>query len=650
MSDEKGPDRVLSAENLTSWSKDGCVKIRKTKDWPANRDTISLPTLVKKQCQSAGSKTALAVKREGQWVKWSYSEYYDEIVTTAKAFIAMGLEPHNSVCIYGFNSPEWFFADIGAIFAGAKAVGLYPTNSAEANKFIINDCECNILVVDDEKSLEKMWSLRNELPSVKRIVMYLGKPDKNIYPDVLSWDELIALGKNQTGEGLEERLANIAINQCCTLVYTSGTTGNPKGVMLSHDNLYWTGMAAHDFIQMREAEEVIVSYLPLSHIAGNMVDIWAVMFSKGTTYFADKSALKGTLVQTLQEARPTIFFGVPRVWEKIMEGMLSKGKDVKGLKRKVADACKKAGLDFHLNGKTSFMYSLGQKVIYKKIKEALGLDRCVSFFTGAAPIGEAVLKYFLSLDIKILELYGMSETTGPHTLSYLNSYKVGSTGKALPGCKTRFSEQDDKGEGEICMWGRHIMMGYLNREDKTTEDVDEEGWMHSGDLGRQDSDGFLFITGRKKELIITAGGENVAPVPIEENIKTELPCIANAILIGDRQKFLSVFLTFKVEMDNDNPTNNLTAGAKEWCESVAGRKVSTIEDILSGPDAKIMAAIQMGIDRANKKAVSNAARVQRWTILPNDVSIPGGELGPTLKLKRFYFNKKYTDSIDNLYF
>ena len=158
------------------------------------------------------------------------------------------------------------------------------------------------------------------------------------------------------------------------------------------------------------------------------------------------------------------------------------------------------------------------------------------------------------------------------------------------------------------------------------------------------------LSGRKKELIITAGGENAAPVPIEENIKTELPCIANAILIGDRQKFLSVFLTFKVEMDNDNPTNNLTAGAKEWCESVAGRKVSTIEDILSGPDAKIMAAIQMGIDRANKKAVSNAARVQRWTILPNDVSIPGGELGPTLKLKRFYFNKKYTDSIDNLYF
>lgn len=373
------------------------------------------------------------------------------------------------------------------------------------------------------------------------------------------------------------------------------------------------------------------------------------MCSKGTVFFADKMALKGTLLDTLKEARPTIFLGVPRVWEKIMEGMLAKGKDIKGLKKKISVACKQAGLDFHMNGKKSVMFNLGQKVIYKKVKEALGFDRCVSFFTGAAPISHDVLKYFLSLDIVIHELYGMSETTGPHTVGFYGNRKLGSTGRLLPGCKNRLAEPDEKGQGEICMWGRHVMMGYLNREDKTSEDIDEEGWMHSGDLGKMDSEEFLFITGRKKELLITAGGENVAPVPVEDQIKTELPCISNAILIGDRQKFLSVFLTFKVVMDNDTPTNQLTPTAIEWCQSLGRQNIKTVDDILQGPDVKIMSAIQTGIDRANKHAVSNAARVQRWTILPTDVSIPGGELGPTLKLKRFYFTKKYNDAIDRLY-
>jgi len=645
-----GPDRVLPAENWTTSEIDGACRIRIKKEWPANREPLSLPTFFRKQCESGGNQTALNVKRDGQWVKWSYNDYYRDVVTTAKGFIALGLEAHNSVCIFGFNAPEWFFSDIGAIMAGGKAVGLYPTNSVDANKFIINDCFCNILVVEDEKHLDKMWTVRNELTYVKKIVVYTGSVTKEKYSsDVLTWSELMALGNAQSSEGLDQRLANIAINQCSTLVYTSGTTGNPKGVMLSHDNIYWTAIVASDFIQMRESQEVMVSYLPLSHIAGNMMDIWCGVANKVTTYFADKMALKGTLVQTLQEARPTIFFGVPRVYEKIMEGMMAKGKDLKGLKKKISVECKKAGLDFHLNGKTSFMYSVGQKVIYKKVREALGFDRTVSFFTGAAPISRDVLKYFLSLDMVILELYGMSECTGPQSMCYHNKYKLGSVGVILPGCENRLSEPDQKGEGEVCMWGRHCMMGYLNRPDKTTEDMDEEGWMHSGDLGTMDSDGYLYITGRKKELLITAGGENVAPVPIEDNIKAMLPCISNAVLIGDRQKYLSVFLTFKVVMNDDTPTNKLTPGAIEWCESVGRPNITKVEEILNGPDGKIMAAIQKGIDKANRMAVSNAAKVQRWTILPNDVSMPGGELGPTLKLKRFYFNKKYNDAIERLY-
>jgi len=268
MTQEIGPDRIIPTEDLTTTAKDGCVKIRKTNEWPANRETISIPTIFKKSCISAGNITALGVKRGGKWVTWSYLDYLRDVEIVAKAFIALGLEPHNAVCIFGFNAPEWLFSDIGAIFAGAKAVGLYPTNSADANKFIINDCECNILVVEDVKALEKMWSIRNDLQTVKKIVVYNDTPDKDKYPDVLNWAELMEIGKEQTESDLKERLENIAINQCCTLVYTSGTTGNPKGVMLSHDNIYWEAESANDFAQFAEAKEVIISYLPLSHIAG----------------------------------------------------------------------------------------------------------------------------------------------------------------------------------------------------------------------------------------------------------------------------------------------------------------------------------------------------------------------------------------------
>ena len=327
-------------------------------------------------------------------------------------------------------------------------MGLYPTNSADANKFIINDCECNILVVEDEKSLQKMWSLRNELTTVKKIIVYNDTPDKNQYPDIMTWPEVMELGKAQSELELQERLANMAINQCSTLVYTSGTTGNPKGVMLSHDNVYWQAESCNDFAQFRESQEIIISYLPLSHIAGQMVDIWSPMLKKNCVYFADKNALKGSLLATLKEVRPTVLLGVPRVWEKIMEGMLSKGKDVKGLKKKIGTAAKKAGLEHHLEGKNGFMYNVGQKLVYKKVREALGLDRCVSFFTGAAPIGEEVLKYFLSLDIMIFDLYGMSESTGPQTMSFYNIYKLGSVGKTMPGLKSKLADTNEKGEGK----------------------------------------------------------------------------------------------------------------------------------------------------------------------------------------------------------
>ena len=265
--------------------------------------------------------------------------------------------------------------------------------------------------------------------------------------------------------------------------------------MLSHDNIYWECMMGIKVSGAQKKEEVFVSYLPLSHIAGQYQDIWVALLSLSTVVFADSMALKGTLLETLKEARPTIFVGVPRVWEKIKEGMQDKGRASRGLKKMVAEACKKAGLDFHLNSNDSMMYTVGKKAIYPKVTQALGLDRTKQFLSGAAPLGEETLKYFMSLDIVIQEVYGMSETTGAHT-GMTGKPKLNSVGKAIPGAEIKLIDEDSKGEGEICMRGRNTMMGYLNREDKTIEDVDSEGWIHSGDVGSIDDDGYLFITGK----------------------------------------------------------------------------------------------------------------------------------------------------------
>jgi long-chain-fatty-acid--CoA ligase ACSBG len=277
----------------------------------------------------------------------------------------------------------------------------------------------------------------------------------------------------------------------------------------------------------------------------------------------------------------------------IHAGMVAKGRDLKGLRKKVSVACKQAGLDYHLRQKETMMYGVGKKVIYKKVKKALGLDRCIGFYSGAAAISLETLEYFVSLDIIIRQGFGMSETSGPHTFNMdpTSTVKGGSGGQrmlsvgtTMRGLKTRLHNIQEDGNGEIIMWGRNIMMGYLNREDKTNEEIDEDGFLHSGDLASMDKDGYVHITGRIKELLITSGGENIAPVPIEDNIKKELPVISNVVLIGDRQKFISAFITLKqiVDPKTDEPTRDLMPTSIDWCKSVGRPAIKTIDDVLKG--------------------------------------------------------------------
>ncbi|XP_075854142.1 long-chain-fatty-acid--CoA ligase ACSBG2-like isoform X1 [Microcebus murinus] len=448
-----------------------------------------------------------------------------------------------------------------------------------------------------------------------------------------SWDDFMELGSSIPDTQLEQIIASQKANQCAVIIFTSGTIGHPKGVMLSHDNITWMAGAVAKEFELTEKQESVVSYLPLSHIAAQMLDIWIPMKTGALTYFAQPDALRGSLLTTLQEVKPTVFMGVPRIWEKLHDTVKEHSAKFPSLRKKVFIWARSTGMRMNtkrMAGKheTTMSYRMAKRLVFSKVKSSLGLDHCHVFTSTAAPLTEETAEFFLSLDMPIGEIYGMSESSGSHTVSTQNNYTFLSCGKVMTGCKNMLLEQNKDGIGEVCIWGRHVFMGYLESEDETLDVFNEEGWLHSGDLGKMDNQGFLYITGRIKELLITAGGENVAPLPIENLVKKEIPIISNAMLVGDRAKFLVMLLTLKCDMDpwTGEPLDHLNVEAINFCRKM-GSRASTVTEIVKLRDPLVYAAIQEGIDAVNEKAISNAQKIQKWIILEKDFSIYGGELG-----------------------
>ncbi|KAJ1212876.1 hypothetical protein NDU88_000519 [Pleurodeles waltl] len=512
------------------------------------------------------------------------------------------------------------------------AVGIYTTNSAEACQYVAENCEANILVVEGHTQLLKILQIQDRLPHLKAIVQYCGELQMR-KPNLYTWEEFMHLGEDISDFKLDDIISSLKVNQCCTIVYTSGTTGPAKGAMLSHDNVTWTAKTFGKHFGVQE-KEVILSYLPLNHVGGQLYDIWLPMCFGGTTYFANPGALKGSMIHNLKEVRPTIFLGVPRIWEKIQEAA-----EVLASCSSVNDNCSNPCLS-----------SLADSSILKTIKAGLGLDRCTLWHSGAAPVKKETLEYFMGLNLYLMNVYGLTESVGPWVVSTQSNFRITSCGKAIPGCKTKIHMPDKDGVGEIFCWGRNIFMGYLNMEEKTTDVLDEDGWLHSGDLGRFDEDGFLYVTGRLKDIVVTSGGENIPPIPIENSVKKELPIISNAILVGDQRKFLSMLLTLKCTVDADTGESQdyLTEEVIQFCQQL-GSGATRVSEVVSKKDPAIYDAIHKAIERVNQKAVSNAQKVQKWTILNKDFSIAGGELGPTLKLKRSVILAMYEECIDELY-
>jgi long-chain acyl-CoA synthetase len=585
--------------------------------------TDTIPRRLLDQATQRPSAIAYHVKRQGRWQPTTWQTFAGEVRTAARALIALGFPRGGTVAILGFNRPEWVILDHAAMMAGGAAAGIYTTCSPDEVQYIIHHCEAHTVLVEDAAQLAKVMARRDQLPLLRTIVVMRGADGG---PGVLTWDELNARAGSTPEAELDARLAAIEASSLATLIYTSGTTGPPKGVMLSHANLAWTARTLID-VGGKAGDDVMLSYLPLSHIAEQMATIHMPVTAGSTVYFAESI---DKVADNLKDSRPTVFFGVPRIWEKFHAVLAGKLDEVKGGKRRLLDWARGVATKVHgLRDRAApvpwglqLQYAVAGRLVFGKLKAALGFDRARVLISGAAPIAPDVLAFFASIDLPIREIYGQSEGSGPTSYNLPGRTRIGSVGAPLPGLEVKLAD-----DGEILVRGPNIFLGYYKELAATAEAL-RDGWLCSGDLGAFDRDGFLSITGRKKEIIITAGGKNIAPKNIEAALK-HIPVVSEAVVIGDRRKHLVALITLDPET-----AAKLAPG------------VSDPAQLAAAPE--IRAVIQRQVDEVNQ-TLARVEQVKKFTILPAQFAIATGELTPTMKLKRKVIAERYAREIEAMY-
>jgi long-chain acyl-CoA synthetase len=580
-------------------------------------DTI--PSRLLEQANIRPSSPAYYVRDAGVWRATSWGTYSDQVKQAGRALVALGLDTGSTTTILGFNRPEWVIVNVATMGIGGAAAGIYTTCSPVEVAYIINHSEAPLILVENEEQWKKVLAERHNLPKLKYVVTMKGAA-RIADPMVLSWDEFMAKGDQTPESDYLERVHALKPEGLAAFIYTSGTTGPPKGVMLSHHNLAWTAKAARNMNGLTNSD-VTLSYLPLSHIAEQMFTVHAPITTGGRVYFAESIE---AVPENLKEVQPTLFFGVPRIWEKFHAGISGKLKLATGPKAKLVAWAMKVGREANLRpgGKKGLEYKLAQKLIYSKLKPAIGMARARICVSGAAPIAQEVLEFFASLDIIVLEVYGQSEDTGPTSFNMPDNYRFGSVGPAVPGVEVKIAA-----DGEILVRGPNVFMGYY-KEQAATDETLIDGWLHSGDLG-EFRDGFLYITGRKKDIIITAGGKNIAPKNIEASLKNH-ELINEAVVIGDRRKYLTVVVT----LDPDTTA----AWAKERGIPLAG----------IGENPTLRAEIQTAVDHVNTE-LARVEQVKKFKVLARNLTVEDGELTPTLKVKRKKVYDHFADDIESMY-
>lgn len=598
-------------------------------------DCNTVPKLFVKRAKELGPRIAMRDKNFGLWEPITWKEYYDKARAAGLALKALGLSDGGRIAIVSEVCPEWLFADIGCMGVGGVSMGIYPTDTAPQVEYIMNDCGAEFYFAENEEQLDKILTVRERVPSLKRIVVFDMEGLHDFHdPMVMGFDAFIDLGRKEARDNpklFDELVARTEPGNVAILVYTSGTTGPPKGAMISHANIMFQ-LENNQNLLPHTPEDRSLAFLPLCHIAERTFTTFNQLMTGQTVNFAENLE---TVPENLREVQPTAFFAVPRIWEKFYSTVSIALKDATILEKlayrwaisvgeKVADRRIAGDPVPRLLG---WHFALADFLVLRNIRRMLGIDSCRYILSGAAPISPELIRWYFALGLYMAEGYGQTENAGIATIPQpFGTYKFGLVGKPVPNTELRLAE-----DGEILMKGPHVFMGYWNQPEKTAETV-VDGWLHTGDIGVIDNEGWVRITDRKKDIIITTGGKNITPSEIENELKFS-PYIQDAVVIGDRRKFLSALIM----IDRDN--------VEKFAQD-ANVPFSDFRSLCRAPE--VLELLQAEIDRANKK-FARVETIKKFRVIEHQIMAEDDEITATGKLKRSLVNKKYAELIEGMY-
>ncbi|MFZ4511311.1 MAG: AMP-dependent synthetase/ligase [Candidatus Nanopelagicales bacterium] len=570
--------------------------------------------------QTAPQRVALSVNRGGAWVGVTSQQFLDQVKAVAKGIVASGVEPGQRVGIMSRTRYDWTVADYAIWYAGATVVPIYETSSAEQVEWILGDSNAVGVFLESAKNKKVFDEVADRIPDCTRAWIF----------DDGALDTLVAAGAGISDEELESRRATLNPESLATIIYTSGTTGRPKGCMLTHGNFMFevdnivAGMP--QLFTVQGASTLL--FLPLAHVFGRIIQLGCIHSGTRLGHAPDVKNLLGDL----QSFQPTFLLAVPRVFEKVFNSAQQKAT-AEG-KGNIFNTAAQTAIDYSKSLDTGgpglglkIKHKIFDRLVYGKLRAAMGgkIEWAVS---GGAPLGDRLGHFFRGIGVTILEGYGLTETSAATTVNRPDALKIGTVGQPFPGASVKVAA-----DGELMLAGAQIFKGYWNNPTATAEAIEPDGWFHSGDIGEIDDQGFVKITGRKKELIVTAGGKNVAPAVLEDRLRANW-LVSQCMVVGDAQPFIAALVTIDPE------------SFPGWLKQSGKPEGSTIASMINDPD--LVAEIQKAVDEANK-AVSNAEAIKKFTILQEDWTEEGGQLTPSMKLKRNVVMKEYASEVDALY-